>query len=131
MGKRKSTPVSKVGKSKPMLVIKESPGKGIGVFAMSDIPTGTLVAIYPSLPVTDEETQGEYALYLDDQRITGSPWKGPVPAPVNLGKQIAHLFNDSAILDRSPEFPGLKTWFVQNAKYESESRANVINKGKK
>jgi hypothetical protein len=103
------------------LIIKDSPGKGLGVFAITKILKGTIVATYPNTMGQDELsdynlTAGNGGFY------TGTPWNGPVPSnPFPLQSTIAHMFNDATTLPKYAIWPGLSTFLKDYRLYELES----------
>jgi hypothetical protein len=103
------------------LIIKDSPGKGLGVFAIRNISQGSIVATYPNTIGQDELsdynlTDGNGGFY------TGSPWHGAVPSkPLPLQSIVAHIFNDATTLPKYVAWPGLLTFLKDYRVYELES----------
>lgn len=116
------------------LIIRESPGKGLGVFAAKAIKKGAIVAYYPDTPAVDVTSDDDYMLHLsedlNDQRaVTGEPWTGDVPSKkLPLGEKVAHLFNDSNVLRVRDKWMGCKAWWDDVCVYLSTSTANVTRK---
>jgi hypothetical protein len=103
------------------LIIKESVGKGLGVFAIVKIMKGTIVATYPATVGEDEFSDYN----LSDAHggfFTGVAWSGPVPSnPLPLQSPIAHMFNDATTLPQYAVWPGLTTFLKDYRAYEMES----------
>ena len=125
---------NRISRMKPViarkLIVKDSPGKGLGVFAISPIKAGTLVAVYPNVPYQDTD-DNTYALTLHSTNacVTGRPWIGKVPSqPLALGTDIAHLFNDACRIPTYERWPGLdKVCSDEQNYYEQFHKNNVDN----
>lgn len=102
------------------LVIKQSPGKGLGVFALKKIKTGAVVAVYPLLPYREELK--DYMINTELGSFVGEPYKGEVPsAPYKLGAPIAHMFNDAARLRARDTYPGLDKYAEDAYEYTRQT----------
>eukprot|EP00952_Eustigmatos_sp_NYUAD-ZCMA_P004675 20560-Eustigmatos_ZCMA.PRE.1 len=66
------------------LQVRESPGKGLGVFALSSIKKGDLVARYPTDAAGPEDQ--EYVLHVNQCQVkyTGQPWSGSIPFTTSI-----------------------------------------------
>jgi predicted N-acetyltransferase YhbS len=114
------------------LRVDRSPGKGLGVFAVTNFKRGELVAMYPDIDAETEHRQDEYLLHVGDKIYTGRPWAGDVPSFVtSASSKVAHLFNDGAKLVCRDAWPGLPAWCDDANDYMEKSSlsANVTNDG--
>ena len=117
------------------LRVDRSPGKGLGVFAVTSFKKGEMVAMYPDVDAETELHHDEYLLRVGDKFYTGRPWEGRVPSyeAASPPSNVAHLFNDCAKIVCRDEWPGLRAWCDDANNYTEESirGANVSNEGRR